>query len=540
MAKLSYGSSNIYSILVSFLPGKKANSYLIVVGLFFFLHISHDLFSQEVKKIKFVASSVEFDKNLGDNAKRLTGNVVFTHADAVMHCDSAYFYSEINLVEAFNNIHIIESDTLHLYGDYLKYNGNDKKAEVRENVKLVDRGTVLTTEFLDFDLENNVGYYFNGGHIVNGDNVLESHKGFYYSREEMFHFRDSVTIVNPDYVIYADTMKYNTISKIAYFFGPTRIISDENIIYCENGWYDTEMDISRFSKNAVMYSENQILRADSLFYNRNTGLGRAFEDVSLNDTVQNILLLGNFGEYNQKTSMALMTDSAVFAQVTEDDTIFVHADTLRSIPDTIPDKKIVKAYYKVKIFSRDIQGKCDSMTYISADSVTYLTGSPVLWSGENQLTAELIELHTANNQMDYIFMQNTAFIISKEDTLKFNQIKGRSMTGYFKDNSLSKIDVNGNGQTIYFPKDGTEVMGVNKAESSNLTILVENNDVKRIIFLTQPNAVLYPLNDIVENELILKDFVWLERFRPVKKQDIFVWENTNESSRGESNIIPEQ
>jgi len=538
MATLSYESNCFFSKMVSFSPVKNTKCNLFVLGILFLLLFSSNLSSQEVKKIEFVARSVEFDKNLGNNAKRLTGDVVFTHADAVMHCDSAYFYSEINLVEAYSNIHIIESDTLHLYGDYLKYNGNNKKAEIRENVKLVDRGTVLTTEFLDFDLENNVGYYFNGGHIVNGDNVLESDKGFYYSRQEMFHFRDSVTIVNPDYLIDADTMKYNTMSKIAYFFGPTHIISDENIIYCENGWYDTEMDISRFSKNAVMYSEDQILRADSLYYNRNTGLGQAFDEVSLNDTVQNILLLGNFGEYNQKTSMALMTDSAVFARVTNNDTLFVHADTLRSIPDTIPDNKIVKAYYKVKIFSKDIQGKCDSMTYVSADSVTYLTGEPVLWSRENQLTAELIELHTANDQMDYIFMQNSAFVISKEDTLKFNQIKGRSMTGYFSDNSLSKIDVNGNGQTIYFPKDGDEVLGVNKAESSNLIIHVKENDVKRIVFLTKPNAVLYPLKEVAENELILKDFVWLEQFRPFKKQDIFIWDKSSLPS-AESNSVVE-
>jgi len=481
----------------------------------------------KVRKIEIVnANSTEFDASLGTDAKRLIGNVIFKHGDAVMYCDSAYYFSDENVMDAYSHIHIIRNDTLHLYGDFLKYIGNEKLAEVRDNVKLVDNETTLTTDYLDFNIRENYGYYTNGGDIVSGQNNLRSEKGYYYANTKTFFFKDSVVINNPDYDIYSDTLRYNTESKIAWFYGPTEIISDENYIYCENGWYDTDKDISQFNKNAWLKSKDQILRGDSLYYERNTGFGQAFNNVQLRDLKQNVILQGNFAEYYEEPESALLTDSAVFMQITDDkekDTIYVHADTLRSVLDTTGLHKIIKAYYKVKIFEKDLQGKCDSLAYSFADSTIRLYREPVLWSADNQLTAEYIEIQTKNGNVDKIVMENTAFIISKVDSVRFNQIKGKKMTGYFKDNELSRINVDGNGQTIYFARDRNMVVGVNKAESSSLIIYLQDRKIKKINFINKPEATLYPPFALEGNDLVLKDFKWYNMYRPLNKRDIFIW-----------------
>jgi len=481
--------------------------------------------SQEVKQIEIInADLMEHDESLGPGVIKCLGNVQFKQEDMLMDCDSAYFYGDENRVNAWNNIHIHQADTLHLYGDQLEYLGDIKLAKFRRNVILIDKESTLQTEYLDFDRINDVGYYINGGTISSGENILRSKTGHYFSAIKMAHFRDSVVITNPDYTIYSDTLRYHTETEIAYFEGPTEIISEGNYIYCENGWYDTEKDISQFNKNAYLESKGQFLRGDSLYYERNLGLGKAFDNVELFDSAQDILLRGSAALYIEDPEYALLTDSAEFILIDGEDSLFVHADTLESMLDTSGMYKIIKAYYKVKIFRYDLQGKCDSLVYLEQDSVFELHSAPVLWSDENQLTAEFIKVHMANKKLDYIDFTRNSFIISQEDSIRFNQIKGRNMTGYFTDNKITNILVKGNGQALYFIDDVDEEIGVNKAESTNIMIYMEENKIDRINMLIAPEGTIYPPDYLKKNELYLTGFTWLQKHRPLKKDDIFIWE----------------
>lgn len=498
---------------------------LILISFLCITVVLSTTYAQEETTIEILNSdSMEKDESLGTNAIRYLGNVIFKHEETIMHCDSAYFYPDENYITAYNHIHIKQGDTLDLYGDLLIYSGDDKIAQMRKNVTLIDKESILKTEQLDFDVQEKIGYYFNGGTITNGDNQLQSIMGYYYTQDKLFHFRDSVKITNPEYLIFADTLKYHSVTEVAYFLGPTEIIGEENYIYCENGWYDTHKNISQFNKNAYLASKGQYIKGDSLYYERDAGIGRAFDNVEIYDSTQNIILKGKFAFYREEPEYALLTDSAEFIQIGKEDTIFAHADTIESVKDSTGLYKIVNAYYHVKIYSNDIQGKCDSLTYLEGDSVFRFYYDPVLWSEENQLTAEYIDLHLAYKELDYIDLVASSFIISQEDTIRFNQIKGRNMIGYFSENKLVRIEVKGNGETIYFPKDQEELIGVNKAESSDLVIYLVDGKIERIKFILKPQATLYPPDQLQDNDLFLRGFVWLDQFRPRSKEEIFFWE----------------
>ena len=115
-------------------------------------------------------------------------------------------------------------------------------------------------------------------------------------------------------------------------------------------------------------------------------------------------------------------------------------------------------------------------------------------------------------------------IISEQDSAMFNQIKGRFMTGFFKEQKLNRVFVEGNGETIYFAgEDGTKPDNVNKAKASNLIIKIEKNKVKDITFLTQPDATLWPINLVKLSEMKLEGFNWRIEDRPEKVADIFEW-----------------
>jgi hypothetical protein len=162
------------------------------------------------------------------------------------------------------------------------------------------------------------------------------------------------------------------------------------------------------------------------------------------------------------------------------------------------------------------------MAWTSEDSTMHLFVDPVLWSGESQMTAEKVDIITAHGEIIRLEMDNNAFIASQEDTARYNQIKGKHMTGYFRKNELYKIDVTGNGQTLYYAKDQGTMIGVNRADCSRLVIMLADEEVKSIMFYKKPSAILYPPSDLPPQEAILKDFHWRADEQPLSVADLFV------------------
>jgi hypothetical protein len=467
------------------------------------------------------ADYMEQALDIAEGAYRFLGHARFERDGAVMYSDSAYFYGKKNVLEAFSRVHLVQGDSVDLYGDYLIYDGNTKIAQIKKGVRLIGRNTELKTRELEYNVGTNTGYYMHHADIKSGENSLKSRKGYYYARTEMYYFTDSVVLANPDYTITSDTLRYHTPTKVAYFYGPTEIVGDSSYIYCEDGWYNTETDISMLKQNALVRNKQQTLTGDSLYYERNTGFGEGFNNIVVSDEQQNIILRGNHALINQKKDSALITQKALFIYVTDDaDSVFVHADTLRAATDANGFRQL-RAYYGVQLFKSDLQGVCDSLFYSTSDSILHLYYEPILWSGENQLSANYIEIWTKNKQISQLHMQHSAFMVNQEDSGRFNQIKGKSMIGYFKDNEPYKIDVKGNGQTVYYAKDKDVLVGVNLAQSSNITIHLKNKKPDDIRFYIKPSGVTYPLDKAPEEELILKDFKWKDNLRPKKKEDIF-------------------
>jgi lipopolysaccharide export system protein LptA len=477
---------------------------------------------QEKKKINILnANNLRFNRKLGE-VRRLLGEVRLEHDETYMNCDSAYLYQNTNVVEAYGNIVITRGDTLRLYGNYLKYTGDTRLAELRGDVKLIDKETTLTTNYLDFDLRNDLGYYYDMGNIYDGENNLSSRNGIYYSQTGLFHFQDSVVVVNPEYVIYADTMDYYTETKVTTFFGPTEIISDSSYIYCEYGWYDTENDISRFSRNALLIDRDLTIRGDSLFYDKNIGIGQAFGNVALIDTAQNIVIKGHKGFFQREPEYSVVSDSALFIQALEEgDSLYMHADTLQSRLDSTGRHKIMSAYYAARVFSEDLQASCDSLAYSFADSIIRFYGAPVIWTEATQLTSDFTLLRTRNRQADQMELYGSSFIISREDSAHYNQIKGKDMIGFFRDNKIYRVDVSGNGQTIYFPVEDSTIVGQNFAESSDIVLSIRDNRIYRIKMINEPDGILKPTFEIRTEETYLEGFRWLGHLRPRRVLDLF-------------------
>ena len=478
--------------------------------------------SQEKKRVDIEqADYLEADENIAQNAQRLVGNVRIRHKDILMWCDSAYTYTGTNRVDAFGNVHVNQGDTINLYADKIFYNGDKNFARAIRNVRLVNKSTTLFSDTLDYDIALNTGYYDDHGKIIDSTNTLTSKIGKYFIDEDLIYFYQDVKAYNDNYNLENDTLIYSTETGIIFIEGPSIIKDSAYTLYSEDGWYDSNTGEAELLKNSRIYNEDQQLKADYIKYNEADGKGHAAGSVWMEDYKNKIIVTGETADYMDKLERGMVTDSALLMMYSEEDTLFLHSDTLRTIPDTIQGEKIVMAFYGTRFFRSDIQGICDSLVYFSKDSVVQLHNNPVIWSNIHQMSSELINMKQNVNAADEIHLNKNSFIISKLDSGRFDQIKGREMVGYVVNNELKNINVNGNGQTLYYAREDSSIIGLNRAESSKISIEFKDDRIFRISFLQSPQGKLKPLFEITEEEKKLSGFEWLVHLRPLSKYDIF-------------------
>ncbi|MFP4469187.1 MAG: OstA-like protein [Bacteroidales bacterium] len=484
--------------------------------------------AQKKTKIRLVqAEQMQGDKTTGEELNIFVGDVIFEHDSAYLFCDSAVFNSSRNNLDAYHDVRIKVSDTLNLYGDFLHYEGNSRVATVTGDVKLEDNDATLYTDRLIYERNTKIAYYTTGGEIISEDNNLTSWRGFYYTDQKELYFKDSVVLINPEYTLRSDTLIFNTLTEIALISGPTTIVGEDEFLYAEDGWYNTQTDETELKVNPYLIYKEQYLSGDSIYYEKESGKGHVIGDVMMKDTVQNVIVKSQLADYNRKSGYAWATDSAMAILIDGSDSLFMHADTLRMTFDTTESPQNLLAYYKCKYYKSDLQGMSDSLVYSFTDSIITMYREPALWTQGNQLTADLIKIFSSGEKIDSMYMSNSSFIISIDEFNRdnFNQIKGKNMIGYFKENELYLIKVEGNSETVYYVReeDGA-LIGINKALSSNMEIWVEDRQISDIFYFDQADANLFPENEFPPEERRLKNFIWLDEERPKSKTDIFIWD----------------
>ena len=465
--------------------------------------------------------------NPDPNAQILVGDVVFRHDSIYMYCDSACFYEKTNSLEAFDNVKMVQGDTLFLYGDYLFYYGNTQIAQVRNNVRMENRTTTLTTDSLNYDRVANLGYFFDGGTLMDEENVLTSDWGEYSPSTKESVFNYEVKLVNPQFVLTSDTLRYNTATKIANIVGPSDIDSEENHIYSELGYYYTQQGQAELLNRSVLTNEGKQLTGDSLFYDRNRGIGEAFYDVEFVDTIGKNMLTGDYCYYNQLTSYAFATDKAMAVDFSQGDSLFIHADTLQMYTfnfDTDSVFREARAFHKVRFYRTDVQGVCDSLVFSSKDSCLTMYRDPILWNKNQQLLGEEIMIYMNDSTIDWAHIENQALSVERIDSVNYNQVTGKEMKAFFKGGEMRQVDVIGSVRLVYYPmeKDST-LLGMNISETSQLNMFLENRKLKKMIMSPKSNGTLYPMSQIPPAKAKLENFAWFDYVRPLSKEDIFVW-----------------
>jgi lipopolysaccharide export system protein LptA len=475
------------------------------------------------KRVKLKDADVLRSGKKGDvRFQRLIGNVVFIQNETTIYCDSAHFYRKENSVEAFGNVRILEGDSITITGSRLIYNGDEKTAKLRRNVVFTKLKTAtLYTHNLDYARGPNLAHYFNGGRLVDSINVLTSRKGYYDVNTNLASFKDNVKVTNPDYTMFADSMQYNSRTKDIYFVSETTVINkDSSRAVYQGGVYNTMTKVSDLQQGTGE-SEDYTIKGDEYDLDAIRNIARVRGNVVMTSKKENLIIYGQASDYFRDKGITKVYNNAFVAKITDDnDTLYMTADTLVSIDSDDPEKKKILAYHGVRIYKTDLQGLADSLEYRSADSMIYFYNDPVLWTQGNQLTADSISMLIENNTISRMFLVDNAFVISQDTLRNFNQIKGREMTAEFAGQQISRVVVEGNGESLYFALDEGEqaFMGMNKIICSNITIRFKNGKVNNLSFYVKPEASFIPPHELKKEQKTLKGFEWRADNRPTRDQ----------------------
>lgn len=466
--------------------------------------------------------SLAYDQFVNPDMKILKGNVRFKHDNTLLYCDSAYFYEKANSIDAFSNVRIVQGDTMTVYGDFLFYDGNMKLAKLRRNVKLVNKKTTLTTDSLNYDRITSLAYYYTGGKIVDPENTLTSIWGQYHTTTNDAIFKNKVVLTNKNYVMNSDTLIYNTNTSFANIVGPTKIVyQNETDILSSKGWYNTKGEqMMLLNRSIIKHKDGNTITGDTVFYDKVKKQGEAFINVVLVDSTQKSTLTGDYVFYDEIADAGFATDSAMLLDWSSKDSMWIHADTLKTFKDSIYNG--ATGYANVRIFRNDVQGICDTLYYSARDSVINLRGEPVLWSDNNQLSGEVIKAFSENKKIKRIQLIKSAMAIQREDSISFNQLSGKEIIAHLDSSQLRKVNVNGNAETIFYPRDDKDstLVGLNKTESSFVTLYIKNKKMERIVMTSASSGIMYPLGQLKGGETFLKNFFWLEKERPLTSADV--------------------
>ena len=287
---------------------------------------------------------------------------------SIMRSDSAYFYPQKNAFDAFGHVNITQGDTLNIYSDKLNYNGNTKVAILTDNVRMIDKDAILTTNYLTYNTATRIGTYTGGGKLVNKDNVLTSKNGYYFARSRDAYFRYNVVLVTPDALIKTDTLRYSTATRISYFLGPSNIYDTKDkkdTLYTENGLYNTITEQAFFGKNNLYKQGTKQMKGDSLFYDKIKGYGRAVKHVVFTDREQKITMKGDLATYFKADEKTIVTQDPYVIIVTEEKDTTAKADsTLKT--DSVARSKTAKV---VKPAAKNVSVNLPNVGSVSANSL---------------------------------------------------------------------------------------------------------------------------------------------------------------------------
>ena len=342
----------------------------------------------------------------------VAGGAIIKHEGTIFHSDSAVLNPTTHEIQAFGKIHINQGDTIHTYGDYLKYLGLEKMAYLTGNVKLTDGKGTLFTKDLDYNLESGIGNFYKGGRVIEKKNVITSLEGTYYSDTKDVYFKKNVEVKGPKDTITADSLLYNMQTKKSNFISQTHIKNAEVDINTTEGSYDLNSGDAFFTRRTtVKDSSGRIYSADNMALEGLSGNGQLEGNAVIIDSANSFVVIANQIFLNKKNNSFLATRKPLLIIQQKNDSTYISADTIFSGlkgSEMVLQKDTVASINsqqneKVGDLIRTDEGRKELGKETSADSLSMMSDSDLmqklvkdsLKAGQDSLTKDTSRINVS-------------------------------------------------------------------------------------------------------------------------------------------------
>ena len=477
----------------------------------------------------------------------LFGHVKLQSDKTFFYTDSLAMNHKDNYIEAYGHVHINDKDSTDIYSDYMKYFVDTKNIVFRKNVELKDGKGTLTTDELHYDMNMHIGDYYQGGKVVDKNTTVTSKEATYYADTKDVYFKKNVFLKDPAYELRADSLLYNSEQEMATFITNTFIQdSGGRTITTREGYYDLKNHRAQFGKRSTITDKGETITADDIHFDDSTGLSLATGNSVFRDTAQGLTLISNLMVADKKKNTFLATQKPLIILKQDKDSIYITGDTVysASIPDSVlkvqdsvqgmpivrtarnqndSSLRFLQIYHHVRIFSDSLQAVADSVYYSGLDSIFRLFTNPVAWAGGYQVTGDTMFLYTKDKKPERLFVFENSLVVGKSYTDMYNQVKGNTLNGYFKNGVIDFMRSKGSAEAVYYIKDDSmALVGVNRVNRADvIDMIFLNKALNKVVLRQDADGIMYPIKKANLDEMKLKGFKWLEDRRPKTKFELF-------------------
>lgn len=513
------------------------NTYLIrlkiacLIHAIFFLCLGYSYAQDGIIELLPGTQKLVYDEVSGAQ-KLIGGGVNLNYEGNKIYADSVFHYEKQNVLKAYGRVHIIKEDSLNLHCDSLTYGTKTHLAKLYGNVRVIEDDYVLKTQLLDYNSESGLANYNNGGRIENTveNETLTSTRGYLYPKNKNLHFSGNVKYVSDSLEFTSDTLQYRYVKKIATFFGPTYIQTKKTETFCNEGWFNTDIREGVLKNEAFILYDSKQLCGDSLYLNDSLKIFEGQKNIHFIDTVQKISFESQKAYFSKNEQFGYLTDSLQIIYTMKDDTLYMHCDSVLIFTDT--SDKLIRSelFWDVQIYGNKLQASCDSMSFDRTIERATLFRKPILWSENAELKSDTMYVFANDSVINKVELIEKPTIIMEVDSGNYyNQIGGKLIEAFFKDNKLTLAEVNRNAQTNYFPQDTirsknqVEIkrQGMARLYASRIKIYLDSGEVTGITYFDSPDGAFYPIPKIPMDEKFINNFSYFPEYKPINRFDIF-------------------
>jgi lipopolysaccharide export system protein LptA len=476
--------------------------------------------------ISLQAGRMKSSRNNGKMVQLLKDNVRFEQSGSRVFCDEAEYDPESENLIGKGNVRILNPEGVVVTGRNLYYNNKTHIAKVEGYVVLKDGTLELATPWIQYNTQNQVGWYNSGGNITDKDTRLTSRSGSYDPAKKTMYFRYNVVLTTPDYTVKTDTLQYRTDSKVASFFSASQIDYKQSSITFQRGWYNTEKEIGTFYREVGLFEPGKLLVCDTLEFDKQNETGKCWGHVMIKDSANQLQGWGKSGWYNGKVKQMHLFGSQqqkalVYQTDNPQEPFKICADTLLYFNDSLADKAF-DAIAHVGFLQDGFTGNTQRLTSWRTDSTVRFSSKPVLWDSATRISGDSMFMVVINKQIRRLHVFPKAFSTLEEGSGYFSQVSGDSMVNYFNQNQqIQTVRVYRKSKSVYFVRnDSNRIESANYIEGGDMRINMNDGKLETVTFFKNPEGTLFPIDQLPKDKRQLPGFIWDPENKPNPAQFI--------------------